>query len=187
MRTYGTFGPILSLLQFVSKLPGDVTWASWEQSINGRRAVFRYRLAGAPTLTLSGCCYPNGSKGARVGFAANSHGEFVVDPGTGAVLRVQTEHDLPGFVPTKRSDMMVSYGPMEIGGKMYVVPLRSVAIWRSRSAAALLQWNVGFSAWGPYETQMNVFTFDQYHLFRGAARVLPGFEQVHDKGSTAPQ
>jgi hypothetical protein len=83
--------------------------------------------------------------------------------------------------------MMVSYGPMEIGGKMYVVPLRSVAIWRSRSAAALLQWNVGFSAWGPYETQMNVFTFDQYHLFRGAARVLPGFEQVHDKGSTAPQ
>ena len=60
LQTYGTFGPILSLLQFVSKSPGDVTWESWEPSISGRRAVFRYRLAGAPTLTLSGCCYPNG-------------------------------------------------------------------------------------------------------------------------------
>lgn len=38
-----------------------------------------------------------------------------------------------------------------------------------------------------YETQMNVFTFDQYHLFRGKARVLPGFEQVPDKGPAAPQ
>jgi VWFA-related protein len=62
LQTYGTFGPILSLLRFISKLPGDVTWDSWEQSINGRRAVFRYRLADAPTLTLSGCCYPNGSR-----------------------------------------------------------------------------------------------------------------------------
>jgi hypothetical protein len=87
----------------------------------------------------------------------------------------------------KRSDMMVSYGPMEIGGEMYVVPLRSVTIWRSRSVAALLQWNAGFFTWGPYETQMNVFTFDQYHLFRGKTRVLPGFEQVPDRGPTAPQ
>ena len=187
LQTYGTFGPILSLLQFVSKSPGDVTWESWEQSINGRRAVFRYRLAGAPTLTLSGCCYPNSSKGARVRFAADLHGEFVIDPGTGAILRVQTESDLPGFVPEKRSDIMVSYGPMEIGGKMYVVPLRSVSITRGRSAAALLQWNVHFFTWGPYETKMNVFTFDQYHLFRGTARVLPGFEQVPDKGPTDPQ
>jgi hypothetical protein len=28
---------------------------------------------------------------------------------------------------------MVSYGPVEIGGKMYVVPLRSVSITRSPS------------------------------------------------------
>jgi hypothetical protein len=97
------------------------------------------------------------------------------------------ESDLPGFVPTKPSGMMVSYGPVEVGGKMYIVPLRSVSIWRGRSAATLLQWNVGFAAWGPYETQMNVFTFDQYHMFRGNARILPSFEQVLDKGSTDPQ
>lgn len=187
LRTYGTFGPILNLLQLVSKSPGDVTWESWEQSPNGRSAVFRYQLAGTPTLDLSGCCYPNGSNGARARISADSHGEFVIDPGTGAILRVQTESDLPGFVPTKRSDIMVGYGPMEIGGKMYVVPLRSVNIWRSRSVTMLLQWNVGFATWGPYETQMNVFTFDQYHMFRGKARVLPGFEQLPDKEPYSPQ
>ena len=76
---------------------------------------------------------------------------------------------------------------LEIGGETYVVPLRSVSITRSRSIAALLQWNDLFFTWGPYETQMNIFTFDQYHLFHGTARVLPGFEQVPDKRSTAPQ
>jgi VWFA-related protein len=187
LQTYGTFGPILNLLQFLAKSPGEVTWGWWEKSANERLALFRYRIAGTPTLDLTGCCYPNGGKDARIGISAGSHGELVVDPRTGAILRVQTESDLPGFVPTKRSDMMVSYGPVEIGGKTYVVPLRSVNIWRSRSVATLLQWNIGFAAWGPYETQMNVFTFDQYHMFRGNARILPGFEQVPDKESTAPQ
>jgi VWFA-related protein len=181
LSTSGTFGPILSLLQAVLKSPGDVTWESWKQSTNGRRAVFRYRLTGVPTLTLSGCCYPNGNGGAQVRFAADSHGEFVIDPGTGAIIRIQTEAELPGFVPEKRSDMMVSYGPVEIGGGKYIVPLRSVNIARSRSVPALLQWNVEFNTWGPFETQMNVFTFDQYHLFHGKARLLPGFEQAPDK------
>jgi hypothetical protein len=116
-----------------------------------------------------------------VRFAADSHGEFVIDPGTGAIIRIQTEAELPGFVPEKRSDMMVSYGPVEIGGGKYIVPLRSVNIARSRSVPALLQWNVEFNTWGPFETQMNVFTFDQYHLFHGKARLLPGFEQAPDK------
>jgi len=187
LRTYGTFGPILNVLQAVSKSSGDVTWGWWEKNTNGRRAVFRYRITGTPTLDLIGCCYPNGSKDAQIGISADVQGELVLDPGTGAILRVQTKSDLPGFVPTKRSDMMVSYGPIEIGGKTYIVPLRSVNIWRGRSVAMLLQWNVGFAAWGPYETQMNVFTFDQYHVFRGNARILPGFEQVPDNGLTAPQ
>jgi VWFA-related protein len=187
LRTYGTFGPILNVLQAVSKSSGDVTWGWWEKNTNGRRAVFRYRIKGTPTLDLIGCCYPNGSKNARIGISSDAHGELVIDPETGAILRFQTESDLPGFVPTKRSDMMVSYGPVEIGGKTYIVPLRSVNIWRGRSVSMLLQWDVGFAVWGTYETQMNVFTFDQYHVFRGNARILPGFEQVPDKGSTAPQ
>jgi len=87
LQTYGTFGPILNVLQFLSKSPGDVTWGWWERSANGRRAVFRYRIAGTPTLDLLGCCYPNGGKDARIGISSGSHGEFVIDPETGAILR----------------------------------------------------------------------------------------------------
>jgi hypothetical protein len=65
-------------------------------------------------------------------------------------------------------------------------PLRSVSISRSRSVATYLQWNAGFATWRPYETQMNVFTFDEYHMFRGNARVLPGFERIPDKGPNTP-
>jgi hypothetical protein len=187
LRTYGTFGPILNVLQAVSKSSGDFTWGWWEKNTNGRRAVFRYRIAGTPTLNLTGCCYPNGSNDARIGISAGAHGELVIDPATGAILRVQTESDLPGFVLTRLSDIMVSYGPVQIGGKTYIVPLRSVNIWRGRSVAIHLQWDDGFAAWGPYETQMKVFIFNQHHVFRGNARILPGFEEVPDKGSTAPQ
>jgi hypothetical protein len=33
---------------------------------------------------------------------------------------------------------------------------------------------------------MNVFTFDEHHMFRGNARMLPGFEQVPENAPTAP-
>ncbi|AXC10223.1 hypothetical protein ACPOL_0866 [Acidisarcina polymorpha] len=81
---------------------------------------------------------------------------------------------------------MVSYGPVEIDDEKYIVTLRNVNIARSRSVPALLQWNVEFNTWGPFETQMNVFTFDQYHLFHGKARLLPGFEQASDKRYADP-
>jgi hypothetical protein len=82
---------------------------------------------------------------------------------------------------------MISYGPVEMGGKTYVVPQRSVIIWRGRSSTALFQWNVNFIAWGPYETMMNVFTFDQYHLFHGEARLLPSVEQMPANETSTPQ
>ena len=186
LRTYGTFGPILSLLQAVSNTSHDVTWGWWENSTNGRRAVFLYRTTSTPELNLIGCCYPNGTRDTRIGISSDSHGEMAIDPETGAILRVQMISDLPGFVPTKRSDLMVSYGPVEIGGKVYIVPLRSVSIWRGRTVAALSQWNIGFAVWGPYQTQMNDFTFDQYHMSRANSRLLPGFESVPEKGSSAP-
>ncbi len=122
LRAYGSFGPVLSLLQLLLKSTDDVAWDSWVQSSDGRRAVFRYRLADTPALTLSGCCFPNGGKGARVVFAAPSQGKFVIDPGSGAILRVQTEFDLSGFVGMRRSDIMLSYGPVEIGRQNVCCP-----------------------------------------------------------------
>jgi VWFA-related protein len=181
LQTYGTFGPILELLQDLLKSPDNIKWGWWEDGPDGRRAVFRFRTTETPTLDLVGCCYPDGNMNNRIRISADMHGELVIAPSTGAIVRIQKESELAGFVPTKRSDLMVSYGPVEIAGKTYILPLRSVSLWRGRSVATLPQWNVGFAVWGPYETRMNVFNFDQFHEFRGDAHILSGFERVPEK------
>ena len=73
---------------------------------------------------------------------------------------------------------MVAYGPATIHGRSYILPRYSVSIMRSRSTALLQQWNVGFATWGPYATQMSVFTFNRYYMFFVHARILPGFQQL---------
>jgi hypothetical protein len=189
LSTRGTFGPILQIVQIVLKTPGSVTWEHWESGVSGRRAVFHFGFAGNPSANLVGCCFPDSHGESHIGISTSSHGEIAIDPSSGAILRVQMEYDLDGFIPSKRSDVMVSYGPVEIDGNIYILPLRSVNIARGRTIVRLPQWNLGFPTWGPYETQMNVFTFDGYHMFRGNARMLPGFDpqpEKGSKGSTAP-
>ena len=180
LNTYGMFGPILSILQGVLKLPSDVTWKGWEKSATGRFAVFSYAFPGSPAVTLTGCCFPDNGEKARsnISISAGSRGEIVIDPASGAIIRIQIENDLRGFVPTRRSDLVVGYGPVEINGKTYILPEYGVGIMRERSVVTLPQWNAEFATWGPYETRMNVFTFSQYHQFLGNARILPGFEPI---------
>jgi hypothetical protein len=176
LTTFGTFGPILSVVQAVLKTPGSVTWQHWEIGVTGRLAVFHFAFAGNPMVNLVGCCFPDGHGKSPIGLSAGSHGEIAIDPSTGAILRVHIEADLDGFITLKRSGLVVSYGPVEISGNTYILPLRSVNIVRGRTVVRFSQWNLGFPTWGPYETQMNVFTFDGYHMFQGSGRMLPGFD-----------
>jgi hypothetical protein len=124
---------------------------------------------------LSGCCFPNDSGRGHLEVSTASHIEVAIDPLSGAIRRVQVQSILGKFVPNKRDDVMVSYGPVVVQGRAFIVPLRSVTIWRGRSIlTAPAQWNVlTFATWGPYETRMSVFTFDDYHNFRSDARILP--------------
>jgi hypothetical protein len=70
---------------------------------------------------------------------------------------------------------MIEYGPVEIGGKTYDCPLRSVSIMRSRSVGILSEWGESFRTYGPYATMLNDVSFDRYHMFRSESRILPGF------------
>ena len=178
LNTYGTFGPILLSSVRDLKATGAVAWKHWERSASGRLAVFSFANAATPSVTLAGCCYPDGGKNARTEIHPGSHGEITIDPASGAILRVQIEYDIQGFVPTRASGIVVEYGPVTINGKAYIVPQYSVSFMRLRSVATLFEWNVGFPTWGPYKTQMNVFHFDHYHRFISSSHVLPGFQPV---------
>jgi VWFA-related protein len=175
LKSYGSFGPILNSLQVLFADHAGFTWKRWEKSATGRLAIFAYESPGTPRVTLSGCCFPNDAGRGRMALSTASHVEVAIDPRSGAILRVQVQDILGGFVPIRRSDLMVSYGPVDIQGKTFIVPVYSVSIERGRSISITpAQWNsLTFAGWGPYETRMSVFTFDNYHNFRSEVRILP--------------
>jgi hypothetical protein len=175
--TYGTFGPLLSAVKDAIALPGGLIWIRWEKGgDSGPRAVFRYEV---PTqrsrYEAGGCCLPDGNGTTDFAKLRGYHGEIAIDPASGTILRLEIESDLEGFLPLDRSEIMIAYGSVEIGGKTYICPVRSVSVWRARSVPALWEWDESFRTWGPYATMLNDITFDHYHMFRSESRLLPGF------------
>jgi VWFA-related protein len=176
--TYGVFGPALNgVLDVINH--GDVRFSRWEQGAEGRPAVFGYTISTEEShhhIWL--CCTPDGDgKGAFERYAGY-HEEITVNTETGAILRVAFFADLKSTTPLSVDEIMIEYGPVEIGGKSYICPLRSVTIARGRSVRVLALWDESFSTWGPYTTMLNEISFDKYHMFRSSSRVLPDFSPI---------
>jgi VWFA-related protein len=183
----GVFGPILGSV-LVDATTGDskLIWGRWAEGELGREAVFRYVVrSDSPRYTLVHCCLVGG-KVFRV--STKYLGELVIDPGTGAILRLTMESQ-PGWIrepnlqpvlPVKAASMMVEYGPVEISGKRYVCPRRSVVIMRARNIRSLTIWGQTFEIYTPYETLLNDMAYTDYHKFGSEARMLPGFDVVPD-------
>jgi VWFA-related protein len=179
--TYGTFGPVLGFVHDAITMPGALIWSHWEKGEAGPDAVFHYRIPADRSLyQVQGCCLPGGD-GTR-GFANHPayHGEIAINPATGAIVRLMAIAELDRFTPVDRSDIAVEYGPVQIGGKSYICPLSSVSNMRSRSVVTLSEWDESFRTYGPYATLLNDIAYEDYHLFRGESRVLPGFTPASD-------
>jgi hypothetical protein len=183
LEIWGTFGPILSyVLTAAAANPGDIRWKRWERGKDGDLAVFSYRSAGtdaAPEITY--CCLPEGDGTTLYHNKAATYGEFALNPDTGAIMRIVINADLDEErdpnVPLIRSQIMVEYGPEQLGGKTYICPQRSVEISRGRSERALHEWSMSFSVYSYFETMINDVNFGGYHKFGSEARILPGFEE----------
>jgi hypothetical protein len=143
----------------------------------GRLAIFQFAVPAAVSrYKTGGCCLPDGDGTISYVKMTEYQGEIAIDPTSGAILRVEVQADLNGFVPLNRAEVMVTYGRVEIGGKGYICPLRSVNIWRARSVNTLVEWNTAaLLTWGPYATKLNDFRYDDYHGFRSESRVLRGY------------
>ena len=185
LETWGTFGPILAyVLTAAATSPSTLMWKRWERGKYGDLAVFSYRAAStnkmAPEITY--CCLPEGDGTTLYRNKADTYGEFAVNPDTGAIMRIVINADLneerDPDVPLIRSQVMVEYGPEELGGKTYICPQRSVEISRGRSERELYEWGMVFSLYSYFETMINDVTFGGYHKFGSEARILPGFEET---------
>jgi VWFA-related protein len=174
--TYGVFGPALNGVVDAIDKPGELTWRRWEQGTTGRVAVFRYIVPpGTSLYQVWLCCLPDGDGTESFERFAGYHVEIGIDPDSGAILRFQLQVDLKSTTPMSRSGVLIEYGPVAIGGKSYICPVRSVSIMRSRSVRVLSEWDVAFRTYGPYAAMLNDMTFDRYHIFRSESHMLPDF------------
>ena len=171
--------------------PDNLIWTRWERSKDGDLAVFSYRAASpnaGPDITY--CCLPQGNGTTLYQNKADTYGEFAVNPDTGAIMRIVINADLDEErdpdVPLIRSQLMVEYGPVELGGKTYICPQRSVTISRGRSERVLHEWGMVFSLYGYFEAMINDVTFGGYHKFASESRILPGFEETEETRTPAP-
>jgi len=114
-----------------------------------------------------------------------------VDPSSGAIMRLAIEADLDEdrdpLAPIIRSGLVIDYAPVEIGGKQYISPVRSVSVSRGRTRKLMKDWGIFFIVHGPYETLVNDFTFSDYHKFGSEARILAGFEETEPAQPDAPR
>ncbi len=186
----GVFGPILgSVLVDATRGDSRLVWGHWVKGEQPREAVFRYLVrAENPHYDVTYCCLVGGKS-----FLTSPRylGELAIDPRTGAILRLTMESE-PGWIrepnlnpvlPVKGAAMMVEYGPIEIGGKRYICPQRSVVVMRVRTVRTVTSWDQTFDIYAPYEMLLNDIAYTDYHKFGSEARMLPGFDVVPEPNS----
>jgi hypothetical protein len=170
--TRGTFGPILNTV-IVDAAHGKTTWDRWERGSTGTLAVFRYRVPENQSHYSAAFHGFSGDKG-DAGQATEYHGEVAIDPATGTILRLTVQADPQLGSPIFEGDIMVEYGPVEIGGKTYTCPIRSVSISLDAEGLSDGMGPFGLSVRTPEATLLNDVTFEDYHLFRSSSRILTG-------------
>jgi hypothetical protein len=184
LDTRGTFGPVLaSVLAAAASGQSKVSWVGWQPVNQSRLAVFHFEaIHSKAVFELTYCCLPDGDGSKLFHNLSGYTGEFAVDPATGAIMRLAIQADLDEDrepqAPLVRSALMVEYGPVEIAGRRYILPQRSVSISRGRTLRKLNEWGMSFIVYAPFETMVNDFTFSGYHKFGSESRILAGFEPV---------
>lgn len=79
----------------------------------------------------------------------------------GTILRLTAIADMELGDPILESDISVEYAPVEIGGRNYFCPVKSVSLW----VASMPERHV-------LETLLNSSVFTEYHQFRSESRIL---------------
>ena len=182
LNTAGTFGAVLAtVIVGASESGSQLAWSRWEKGSNGLLAVFHYRVPReTPLYVVSSNFLTIDDRILSFEEKTPYHGEFVVDPASGAILRLTIQADLDKRLPLQRADIMVEYAPVVIGGISYVCPKRSVSISISRTTRDIRQWIENFKAYAPFETKLSDMVYDKYHLFHSTSLMLPGVKPAQE-------
>jgi len=178
LASTGEFGPVLATI-LIDTVAGKVTWSHWEQTSTGLAAVFHYMVPrDASDYHVTFCCIAQAqspdpfnptqdpSRNSTFFYGKPAyHGSLYLDPATGAILRVTLQAELKNSDPVTRTDISVQYGSVQIGGKTYICPVRSVAISSDRVRLPRDPDNRTI-------LHINEVTFTNYHRFGSTSRVI---------------
>jgi hypothetical protein len=177
--TSGEFGPLLSRV-VGDALQGKITWGRWEAGPGGTETVFHYAVPHEKShYNVQFCCVANGfnSDGSASLEVFNElssyHGDIAFDPATGTIFRITMEAEMPAGGLVSKAAMMVEYGAVEIGGKTYTCPVKSVSILSAHTGQ-----QTGMTSRSNYrgspKTFLNDVEFGQYRRFGSETRILTG-------------
>jgi hypothetical protein len=190
LTTSGEFGPILST-SLLDAAQGHLAWSHWEQGAAGPEAVFRFAVpADKSHYEVAYCCIIKGN-GDRVYYRQFSayNGEIAIDPANGTILRLSLKATgLKSTDPIVKANIVVEYGPVELGGRTYICPLKGIALSLASERQPLL--GAQEEDFPPLQTSLNDVAFEQYHLYRADSHVVPGYTEEQLKkapdGSKTP-
>ena len=185
LSTWGEFGSAL-LIILSDSAQGKTTWSHWEQTSSGLMAVFHYEVPKAAShyeidtsvQEIQSSGESSRWAGARTRDAGSVsswtrmihtrpayQGSLWIDPATGTITRVTLVADLKGNPRFERGSILVEYGPVSIGDRTLICPVRSLAL-----SAAPSSVDTTFS--GAATEWLNENLFTNYHLFASTARIL---------------
>lgn len=188
LTTKGVFGPILATV-LLDAAQSKLAWSRWEQGTAGTLAVFSYAVPKEKShYDVNYCCVAsqaatNVANMHLVRSIAGYRGDMAIDPATGTILRLRVEADLKPTDPIVKAGILVEYGPVEIGGKTYICPVKSI----STALAQTVQMDPKYhfplaNQLQPLQASITDTAFAQYHVFRAETRILTA--DAEEKGQT---
>lgn len=142
------------LLQFVmvpswifgSQVATRFDWVRWETRDGRRVAVFAFQVP--PSISTHPLV--NQLQSFLVGY----HGLIYADPGSGDMVRLEAHMDAPKDFPFQEDAFEIDYGPVDIAGQPFLLPVKSVG-W-VREGKLLTRNEIEFGAYRKYGTDATV-------------------------------
>jgi VWFA-related protein len=182
LNTWGVFGPILSTV-LLDAARSKLEWSHWERGDSGSRAVFSFAVPKEKShYEVNFCCiaFQAATEAANVKVFRQTigyRGEMAIDPATGTILRLVVEADLKPTDPVVKAAILVEYGPVDIGGKTYFCPVRSLSSALAQTVQLDLVYKYPLARQlQPLKNSLSENVFEDYHVFRGDARVVSAAE-----------
>ncbi len=180
LKSWGAFGPILGLV-LLDAAQNKLTWSRWEKGKDGPLAVFNYSVAKERShYEVRYCCVAEsyGLESNLFRQMSAYHGEISIDAASGIITRLAIEAEMGPDDPISHAATVVEYGAVELGGKIYHCPVRSVSISIAKTLRTMQ--DPSGRSWvvmGQPQMLLNDAAFDRYHLFRAETRILSGDEE----------